>query len=316
MTGLAVGMTVFSFIATILFGICVIPQVVKTIKTKATSSLSLTLYVVLGFSAFIFMFYGMGQLVIPSDRINAANDSQRIWGYLIPGILIIICQILSWSSSFTIVFYKIRNMISAERLQLTEQEYEERFILNTNDKNKQDQNLVPRKLSFSDSTLLWKLVMTAVITIFALTILIFTIALIYANNSDWAWNYSEGPFAPHPIWAAMLGTTGSTLAILSFWNGIQKYYYTRDTSQLSVTMWLITIAGKLCICIYYFLGMVDGNWSLSFGLTFALDLASGFIALGLLSIKLKNIFKARKQGISEREYCQQLYQKFISKNAN
>lgn len=309
-------MTICTFVGTFLFGSSALPQVVKTIKTKATAKLSLGLYLVLAFSTICLFFYGLGSAIVPQ---NAGGDlapiahSSWLWSYRIPGILIVICEVVLTASSIIIVFYKVRNMIRAEKLQLSEAEYENIYIYNT---SKQNQNLTYNKLSFNQSKVLKKIVY--IFTIFGASLILISIAIgiVYAVNSDLPSDHSTGIYRYHPLWGFIFGIIGNTGLILSYWNGFQKYYYTRDTSQMSMNMWVITATAKFILGIYYLLGVITSGGSLTFIIMFVLDLGSLFISLVMMGLKIKNMLKAKKQGISEKEYCDELCLKFTNKKAH
>lgn len=129
MNALSIAMAVFTLIGTCLLGVSVVPQVFYTVKTKKTAKLSLMLYLVLTIGTFFMLIYGIGLTVIPDTGIIVGNlppisHEVWLWSYRIPGILIIICEVICCSSSFIVSFIKVRNMIKAKKLNLTEEEYE------------------------------------------------------------------------------------------------------------------------------------------------------------------------------------------------
>lgn len=127
MQAISIAMTVFTFVGTILLGFSVLPQVFFTLKTKQTAKLSLWLYLLLGIGTFLMLIYGIGLTVIPQAG-SGQNFVGWLWSYRIPGIAIVICEIICSASSFLILSFKLSNMKKAKKLQLTEEEYEAKML--------------------------------------------------------------------------------------------------------------------------------------------------------------------------------------------
>lgn len=130
-------------------------------------------------------------------------------------------------------------------------------------------------------------------------------------------NYSTNPlYAPIPLWAFIIGVIGVVALLISFLYGVINIYKTRDTSQISLLMWVIVLIGTTCLDIFFILGIVLTNGSsLSFILMFVLELMTIIISGYILIIKIINQHKAKKQNLTEKEYCQQKYQAYL-KNKN
>lgn len=127
MQAISVTMTVFTILGTILLGFSVIPQVFFTLKTKRTAKLSLWLYLLLGVGTLLMLIYGIGLIVIPQVE-SGQNFIGWLWSYRIPGIAIVICEIVCSSSSFLTLGFKISNIKKAKKLKLTEEEYEIKML--------------------------------------------------------------------------------------------------------------------------------------------------------------------------------------------
>lgn len=130
-------------------------------------------------------------------------------------------------------------------------------------------------------------------------------------------NYSTNPlYAPIPLWAFIIGVIGVVALLISFLYGVINIYKTRDTSQISLLMWVIVLIGTTCLDIFFILGIFLTNGSsLSFILMFVLELLTIIISSYIMVIKIINQYKAKKLNLTEKEYCQQKYQAYL-KNKN
>lgn len=126
---MAIAMSIFTIFGTCLLGISIIPQVFYTIKTKLTARLSMMLYLIMGIGTLFLLIYGIGLVIIPNDKPSILNGADWLSSYLIPGIAIIIGELICTSSCFIIVAIKLTNMLNAKKNKLSEIEYEEKFIL-------------------------------------------------------------------------------------------------------------------------------------------------------------------------------------------
>ncbi|MBR2651989.1 hypothetical protein IKD56_01160 [bacterium] len=126
---MAIAMSIFTIFGTCLLGISIVPQVFYTIKTKLTARLSMMLYLIMGIGTLFLLIYGIGLVIIPNDKPSILNGADWLSSYLIPGIAIIIGELICTSSCFIIVAIKLTNMLNAKKNKLSEIEYEEKFIL-------------------------------------------------------------------------------------------------------------------------------------------------------------------------------------------
>lgn len=127
MQAISIAMTIFTIVGTIFLGFSVLPQVFFTLKTKQTAKLSLKLYLLLGIGTFLMLIYGIGLTVIPQAG-SGQNFISWLWSYRIPGIAIVICEIICSTSSFITLSFKISNIRKAKKFQLTEEEYEVKML--------------------------------------------------------------------------------------------------------------------------------------------------------------------------------------------
>lgn len=128
-------------------------------------------------------------------------------------------------------------------------------------------------------------------------------------------NYSTNPlYAPIPLWAFIIGVIGVVVLLVSFLYGAINIYKTKDTSQISLLMWIIVLVGTISLDIFFILGIILTNGSsLSFILMFALELITIIISSYIMVIKIINQQKAKKKQITEKEYCQLKYQAYLKK---
>ena len=123
-------------------------------------------------------------------------------------------------------------------------------------------------------------------------------------------NFSTNPlYSPVPLWAFIIGAIAAFVLIFSFLYGLIKVIQTKDTSPMSLTMWIITTTGALCLTIFFALGIgLSQGKSLSFILMFCFETVSLTLATVVMIIKIKNILKAKKNNLTEKEYCKLIYE--------
>lgn len=127
--------------------------------------------------------------------------------------------------------------------------------------------------------------------------------------------YSTNPlYAPLPLWAFIIGLIGLVVLLVSYTYGAINVYKTKDTSSISLLMWLIVFIGTFSLNIFFILGIILSNGSsLSFILMFVLETITIIISSYILVIKVINKTKAKKLNITEKEYCKEKYNKWLTK---
>ena len=120
---MAIAMSIFTIFGTCLLGISIVPQVFYTIKTKLTARLSMMLYLIMGIGTLFLLIYGIGLVIIPNDKPSILNGADWLSSYLIPGIAIIIGELICTSSCFIIVAIKLTNMLNAKKNKLKRSRY-------------------------------------------------------------------------------------------------------------------------------------------------------------------------------------------------
>ncbi len=105
-------------IAAILIAIFSMPQLIKTIKTKNTESVSLWTFILLVVGDLFFAIQGLGILCDPS-----MDSALRISN----GLPLFLANLVSCTSSAIVLFFKVRNMLWAKRRGITETQLAENY---------------------------------------------------------------------------------------------------------------------------------------------------------------------------------------------
>lgn len=105
--------TIFGWISTILTIGVYIPQLVKTIKTKDTSGVSIIMYIILQFTAWAWVIYGG---LIVSQALNSNGD-------ILDGLPILITNAVVGIMGWGIIYTKSKNIFAAKKLNISEKEY-------------------------------------------------------------------------------------------------------------------------------------------------------------------------------------------------
>lgn len=114
--------TIFGWISTILTIGVYVPQLVKTIKTKDTSGVSIMMYIILQFTAWSWVIYGA---LIISQAI--ANN-----GDILDGLPILITNAVVGLMGWGIIYIKSKNILGAKKLNITEKQYIDRNVKKNN----------------------------------------------------------------------------------------------------------------------------------------------------------------------------------------
>lgn len=106
-------------IAAILIAIFSMPQLIKTFKTKNTESVSLWMFVLLVVGDLFFAIQGLAMLCDPRLKASGTN--------IATGLPLFLANVISFTSSSIVLFFKIRNMIWAKRRGITETQLAENY---------------------------------------------------------------------------------------------------------------------------------------------------------------------------------------------
>lgn len=128
-------------------------------------------------------------------------------------------------------------------------------------------------------------------------------------------NSSVGEFySPVAQWVFIIVTIGAILLFLSFLPGWLNTVKTKDTSSMSLSMWIISVVGLTFLTLFYALGVgntasSDSGVSVQFVIVLVCEGLSLILSIYILIFKLINMKNAKKLGITEKEYCYRLKNK-------
>ena len=128
-------------------------------------------------------------------------------------------------------------------------------------------------------------------------------------------NSSVGEFySPVAQWVFIIVTIGAILLFLSFLPGWLNTVKTKDTSSMSLSMWIIPVVGLAFLTLFYALGVgntasSDSGVSVQFVIVLVCEGLSLILSIYILIFKLINMKNAKKLGITEKEYCYRLKNK-------
>lgn len=100
-------------IAAICISIFSMPQLVRVLKTKKTTEVSLLMYILLTFGDFCFALNGIG--VLCSNSVLGER--------LAAGLPLLLANIVACTSAAIVLFFKLRNMHYAKKFSVTEKEF-------------------------------------------------------------------------------------------------------------------------------------------------------------------------------------------------
>lgn len=125
-------------------------------------------------------------------------------------------------------------------------------------------------------------------------------------------------WSPVATWAFGIVIVGAILLFFSFLPGWFNTMRTKDTASMSLSMWIVSVVGLVFLVTFYALGMANrpkeangslGPVSAQFTVVFVCEALSMLLSIHVLVYKLINMSKAKQLGITEKEYCEQLYAK-------
>lgn len=126
------------------------------------------------------------------------------------------------------------------------------------------------------------------------------------------------PTSPMEWCILIIGLLGA-ICIASFSTpALIKILKTKDTTWVSILMYLILASGSLCFMLNGILSMIndmENTFTSLIGVTLA-NVISFLLAFTTLLIKFCHIARAKKLGISEAELCKKLAEKKTNKKAS
>lgn len=114
-------------------------------------------------------------------------------------------------------------------------------------------------------------------------------------------------YSPLSTWGLVFQFIGAIIIFFSYAPGSVQSIRTRQTYGLSMTMWVITISALASLSIFALAGIASNPSSPGQFIMVAIsEVGSLGFSLIIFTIKAMNISRAKKQGISEEEYCKKL----------
>lgn len=120
MDSFSLGILIVGFISAFLTIAVYIPQLIKTWKTKDTFGISLLMYIILQICAWLWVIYGILTLV----KLGTGFDG------LTAALPILITNATLAFIGMFMLFLKIRNLVRAKKLNMTEREYVDKYFIN------------------------------------------------------------------------------------------------------------------------------------------------------------------------------------------
>lgn len=132
------------------------------------------------------------------------------------------------------------------------------------------------------------------------------------------------PWSPVATWSFALVVVGAFTLLFAFLPGFISTVRSKNTASMSLLMWILSVAGLACLSIFYLLGTIstaegavdkDGVAlnvpAPHFLIVLICEFISCILSTYILMIKVINMQKAKKLGITEEEYCKTLAKKNI-----
>lgn len=127
-------------------------------------------------------------------------------------------------------------------------------------------------------------------------------------------------WSPVATWTFALVVVGAFILLFAFLPGFISTVRSKNTAGMSLLMWVLSVAGLACLSIFYLLGTIStANSSVDvstgqntntpaphFLIVFICEFISCILSCYILVIKVFNMQKAKKLGITEEEYCKTL----------
>ncbi len=260
------------------------PQLVSIFKTKNTSGTSLTTYILFLFASVLWVTWALLNYAADILSIPEGCNLALHIAALIPAILGNFMNLFFVGS---ILYFKIRNICICKKLNISELQYSKIIF----DKQKK----------YSWFKKYWPLFIFALVGIVIMLLVILITYLIGIPKSDQT-------LAEKLQYATLAFNIAAAIFFESVsWPQFIKSMKTKDTSGISLG-WAIFLPLSCLICWSYNLCLAFSNGVLT---VLASLICSGiFINTAVLVLKIINIRKAKKLGISEWVYTN----RYISKN--
>ncbi len=264
-----------------------IPQLVYTTRTKNTSGSSLITYILNAFSWFFWFVWATG-FYINNMQKNPVEPilPQLYMSQFMPSV---ISNALSSALSIVLLVIKIRHVLLARKLKITEMQLAKILL----DKQAKKYFNNSKKIKMAQD-------LTSIFIIFGTLIVGAIIALLLSfctwpkptGADDWAWvgivNFICAGFSEALSWPQFI-----------------KCLRKEDTTGISIWWATFFVVSGIVFLIYNLLmGFGTGKWSWNI---FATTVFAGYIPnISILVIKIRNIVKAKKHNMTEKQYTEQV----------
>lgn len=247
------------------------PQLYSMCKTRNTSGVSVTTYIIHLLTSCLWTAWAFGLFFQSANSYNPNKGLVELYRWsLIPALIlnfvdvVLICFVLTW---------KIFNIFACKKLQVNE-------ISLAKQRNQQINGLFARYWLFFVAIFLALAVVTT-------SCLICCLYVFKDNGASYKWIFPIGLIASI-TWEAVN------------WPQLIKTIRVKDTTGISL-FWTIFMAVSCIVTFLYdiSLGIINGNW---------IDLLPALICSGIIPsiiemvLKINNVVKAKKLGLSELEY--------------
>lgn len=131
-----------------------------------------------------------------------------------------------------------------------------------------------------------------------------------------------GLWSPVATWCFALVVVGAFTLLFAFLPGFISTVRSKNTASMSLLMWVLSVAGLACLSIFYLLGTISTaqnsvDWKGNhlnipaphFLIVLICEFISCVLSTYILIVKITNMQKAKKLGITEEEYCKTLSKK-------
>ena len=285
-----------------------IGQLVSLAKTKNTSGTSIWTFLFFWFGNIICMVFALGYYWKTLQAIDI--DANPQWYVLKQWSIVPLCGFYIFDLIFglTLVIVKARHMSLAKKLHMSELELADYLLKKNRNKFYKTHEIQYKKYTW-----------VAIVVAFAYVVVIcFTVFFPLYVNPTYVKNQDENKW----IWLVVLNFLCAFSYEITMWPSFIKAIKTKDTSGVSIP-WAVFFPISLVVSFVYALslGLVEVDAGKGFGADGAIPTTIGalvfnglIVNIGMLSLKVKNIRRAKKLGMTELEYAQKyLAKKQIAK---
>lgn len=276
--------TVFGVLSLIATHMIFLPQIIKIIRTKNTSGTSLISYII-AFVCWLFWFVWANGFYFNSMAKGIEDISKPL--FMSQYIPVVISDTIAAVLASVLLSIKIKHVVLAKKMNVTELKLSE--ILLSKQKSKY---LVNSKTNTFKKNFLWIFVI-----IFTITLGIVLCVIYCFTTSPSPTSTGEGDWQ----WVIILNFIAAGLAEALSWPQFIKCIKYKDTTGISL-LWAIFFLVSALIFLIYDLLLSFGTGSWTNEVIFAIIFGGYIPDIGILVIKIRNLKRAKKAGMSEIDY--------------